>query len=1169
MNESKSVSPAPRKRRIWPRILIGIVALVVVLIVAAYFVVTSSAFLKGAILPRVSESLHANVTVSGAAIHPFREIDLRDLKVQTAGQEPILTAPEVLVRYSLFDIIGGKIHVDELTLTSPTISLVENPDGSSNLDALTKTNAQKTATEKKETQRKPSKPTQLDIGKITISHATILKIKNYAGGHRDVIALTNFDLTVSNVRNGQQGKAQLSAGLNMEKNPPTGTNGFLEAALKGDFDFALTSDLKPATVNGALHADVANAGGSLSEFSALAATVNCDATPAEIRKLALNFQKNNTMLGELTASGPFDSQKMEGKLKIVLDGVDQRLLNIFGAPAGMDFGTTMVSSTNEIQLAKNGSQITAIGNFALTKMQLHRANETTPTLDVNADYDVTVDSAAKSTMLRAVNVNGTQNGNPLLIGKLSQPMSIAWGNAATKLSQPMSIARENATNEVGNSTFDLVVTNLNLADWKGFLGGAASAGNAGLTLKLSSQQAGSQLTFDLASRIENLSANLATNQTVPANVTLQARGTEANLQQFIFSQYELQIAQQNQPVLNVSGSGNYNKSDSSADLQVALKTSLARLLQIFPQANLNVTSGDAELKGHVVQKQNSQSVTGTLTLAEFSGAIGQSRVERLGAALDLDVNRTPTQIQIVSADGKLTQAGAPAGAFEISGNYDTSRKSGKLNAKVADVNQNFLRPFLEPSPGGKKLKTVLVNANITGQYDPQSASALKGILQFTNLVVEDPQHQIPATPLAAGVTMDASLQPHAAELRQLQIALTPTSRAANELNLTGKVDFSRTNAIQGNLLLASDALDLTSYYDLFAGKKENAPSQSQTSAPVPEKSQQPASPENQEPAAVHLPFTNFVVMADIKHFYLRELAITNFQTTVKIDGGHVLIKPLQLALNGAPASATVDLDLGVLGYKYDVALDGKNLPFAPIVNTFAPERKGELGGTLTATLQIKGAGITGSSLQKNLAGQFDIGTTNLNLQVVNVRSRMMKILINVIAAVPELLSSPDTAIGSLLGIGGGHGRLMDELQKSPIDVVTARGNAGGGKIKLDQAVVRSAAFEADAQGDVTIEAVLTNSPISIPVTVSLSRQIAGQLNMANAQTPTNQSYVPLPQFFTETGSVGDPKANVNKTALLGVAAQSLGKGIFGRQQSTNQSPVAPVENLLEKFLKKK
>src|SRR5258708_1093815 len=110
--------PSPRRPKRWLRVLLGIVGIFVVLLVVLYFVVCSSAFLKSAILPRVSNSLNADITVGDASISPFSEVVLKNVKVQPRGAEPLFTAPELRARYHLMDIIGGNIHVDEVTGTS-------------------------------------------------------------------------------------------------------------------------------------------------------------------------------------------------------------------------------------------------------------------------------------------------------------------------------------------------------------------------------------------------------------------------------------------------------------------------------------------------------------------------------------------------------------------------------------------------------------------------------------------------------------------------------------------------------------------------------------------------------------------------------------------------------------------------------------------------------------------------------------------------------------------------------------------------------------------------------------------------------------------------------------------------------------------------------------------
>ena len=1182
MADTTTTPPAPRQRRGWLRLIAWIFGILVLLIIIAYFVGTSSAFLKAVILPKVGAALNAQVTVSDAAIHPFSEVVLSNLKVQTTGTEPLVSAPEVRARYSLMDIIKGNIHVDEVTLTSPTVSLIQNPDGTSNLDPILKAMQQQPA--KPKTEAKPSKPAQIDIRKVAVTDATIRQVKLYAGNHKDTAELSHVNLTVTDLKNGQTGKLALSSDIAVDNNPPPpATNGMLNATLKGNFTFGLGPDLNPGSVQGNIRLEVARAGGALAQIAALAANLDCDVTPTEVRQVALRFQKGDLPLGLIRVAGPFDLQKTEGKLTIEVAQIDKNLLNLAGADSGLDFGPTTINSTNQIQLAKSGSAISATGQFNLTQLQLTRTNQTTPPLDLKANYDVSVDRAAHSTVLRTFTINGTQKGKSILTAELTSPMTIS---AAGANGGPLSLA----------------VTHLDLADWKPFLGQVAPAGDVNLKLQLLSEQGGTNLTFDLSSEIDNLTAGSGSNQITQATVTLALHGKASQMTQFSFPDYKFELARAGQSLLSASGSGTYDKTTSAADVQLNGQLMLAKLLQAFPQPNMNVASGTAGLKVHVLQKSTgtgaaaaTQEVTGNLTLAELTGKIGNNNFQSFGTTADLDVGMTPQTVTIRKCSARINQGSNSGGSFDVSGTYGLSNKVAQLTAKLADFNQNGLRPFLEPSLGDKKLVSVALNANASVHYDPAAASDMKADLQITNLVVSDPKGQFPATPLETKMQVDASLNKQVADIRQFQLALTPTARATNQIQLTGRVDMTQTNAIQGNLKLAADSLDFTSYYDLFAGQK--ATTTTQPTAPAATKPAAPATtagPE-QELGTNQLPLRNFVAEANLGRVYLHEVEIRDFQTTTKIDGGHVVVNPFKLALNGAPVTTTVDLDMGVPGYKYALAFNAQAIPLAPLVNTFQPDRKGQIGGTLSAQTQINGIGTTGANLQKNLGGQFDVSSTNLNLSVINIRSPLLRTLINVVATIPDLVKNPEGAVGSLLGtLAGGNktGGLSGELEKSPVEQIAVRGNIGSGQVQLQKAMVQSSAFEADASGTITLAPVLTNSPIQIPVSVSLSRSIAERVNLVPANSPTNSAYVKLPDFLTMRGTIGQPKSDINKVALAGTVFRGLsgiipntGKGgnlmqglggLLGggtpSTPNTNAPPAtnqSPVNNLLNQFFKPK
>ncbi len=1143
-------TPAPKKRRGWFRAIAWMFGILVALLVVVYFVATSEAFFKGMILPRVGKAINAQVTVSDASISPFSQVVLRNLKVQTTGTEPLVSAAEVRLRYSLMDIIRSNIHVDEVALVSPAVVLVENPDGSSNLDPILKSLQAKPGEQKPAApaQAPSAKPLQIDLKKFALTDATIRRVKNYANGTRDMDELSHVNITLDDLKNGQTGKLALGADINIVQQ----TNATLQAKLAGSFTLALTADLKPGAIKGSTHLDVTQAEGALADAAAFGSELNVEGTPTNIKEVALRFQKGRANLGELRVSGPFDMDKLEGRLSIVFTGIDKQLLNVAGARFGMDFGGTTISSTNDVALAKGGSLITAKGQVNVSNFQLTRTGQTTPRMDLRKDYDITVDRGQKIATLRTLTLTGSQNGNTFLKGELTSPMQIPLGT--TKIA-------------LVDSTWTAAITGLNLADWKPFLGDVAPAGRVTLTAKVRSQQSDQQIALGLDSRIDSLTVNAGSNHIADVTLTLHASAQTADLKQFRLTDSKLEFAHQNETLTTVTASGTYHndKKSADADVQVEIQAALAPLLRTAPQPGMAISSGAVELKAHITQKDKTQTVTGSLTLADFSGRFGKNELRSLGAAMDFDMGMTAQQARIRKLTGTLTQGTTVGGRFDVFGTYDWVKTNATFIAKLTDINQNGLGPFLQPALGDKKLVSVAINGNANAQYDPQGASVVKADFQITNLVVKDPAGQFPATPLEAKMKVDVSLHKRVADVRQFHVTLTPTSRATNQMQLSGRVDMSDTNGIQGNLKLVADSLDFTTYYDLFMGGKPTtatrpAPTSSRTGA-TPAPASALAEP-NKEPAPIKLPLHNFNAEATIRRLYLHEMEVADWQTTVKIDGGHVVLNPFKLALNGSPVNTTLDMDLGVLGWKYDWSLSAQAIPLAPLVNSFQPDRKGQIGGTVSAQGHVTGAGIIGASLQKNLTGQFDMNMTNLSLNVINIKSPVLKTLVNVVASIPELVKNPTgtatSLISGLLGKAGTSGGLADDLQRSPIDSIVVRGAVSAGQVTLQQATVQNTAFRANATGTMTLASVLTNSALQIPVSVSLNQSIAQKLALASGTSAANAAYVKLPDFYTMEGTVGAPKNKINYLALAG----TMGKSVTGAVQGLGGNVGGVLGNVL-------
>jgi hypothetical protein len=252
---------------------------------------------------------------------------------------------------------------------------------------------------------------------------------------------------------------------------------------------------------------------------------------------------------------------------------------------------------------------------------------------------------------------------------------------------------------------------------------------------------------------------------------------------------------------------------------------------------------------------------------------------------------------------------------------------------------------------------------------------------------------------------------------------------------------------------------------------------------------------------------------------LHEVEITNLQATAKLDGGQVLLKPFQFTLNGAPVNATVDLDLGVPGYKYDITFGADGIPVEPLANTFSPTYRGQAKGTLIAKAQIKGAGVTGRNLKSSLNATASFSFTNANIHIVGPKVKAVLIPISLALRAPELL-------------------------QSPLDYVSANLRAGAGKIEVTTFTTHSAMFRAESQGVIPISDVLNDSPLDQPIEISLPRELLAKLRFSNV--PTNAPYGKLPQFVQVQGTLGNPQPKTDKLVIAGLTAGGLGGAIGGK-----------------------
>lgn len=1107
-------APRARSRR-W-RWLFGGVAVLAALLIVAYFVLASGFFVRKFVLPRVGNQLGATLTARDAAFSPFSRLELWDVRLAPPGApgEPVFTAAHIRARYRLGDLLGGKIALEELAVESPALTVTENADGTSNLDPLLK----------KAPARQPRAPTPpspapvpvLDLKRITITNGTLRRVVSAKDGGREFAEVRDFALVVSDLKNGGTGRVAFSGTLALEQRAATDVPRQFRGRFGGEFALGMTPDLQPAQARGEAALVIQSALGQWAELAGLRLNLNCDATPQEIKTLQLAFARDGASLGEASAAGAFDLAKTEGRLMVAMRVADRRVLNLFGAGAGLDFDLAQLVSTNTVEIAEGGKRLAVAGRLDAVNARLAREKTTTPALTLHADYDLRYDRAASTALLSALAVTADQASRPLLRARLTAPMTLAL--------------RANGAS-AGDAALELALTDLDLADWRAFAPGFDTAGQANARAKILAREAGRELHLTLDAEGRNLSARFGTQTLAHLDTKLSARALLTAFQQLKLDSFQLELAHQGRRALEASGTATAHLTNRTAEAQMSARGSLPPLLALFPQPEARVNAGGFSFEGNVSYAPQRQTLAGRLALTGLDGAFGTTSLHGWDATMQLEVEQRGAEIEFRKAAGELRVGGQPAATLDLSGRLNPTASTGELALRLTGVNERAARPFLESALGEKQLASLALDSGLTASLDRSGNLALQGQLQLTNLVVRDPKGAFPSEPLAARAQLDVTAARGVAQVRQAQLALTPTARAKNELRLSGTVDFgggasasgpktaatpSGTNAplrLRGALKLSSDALDLTRYYDLLVG---GAPATSPAPARAP--TPPPAAPPR-EPEPTQLPFDGLDLEAAIARLWLRELEAQNVTVSARLERSAVRVPTVRLTLNGAPVQASATVDLGVPGYRYGLNWDVQGLPVAPLADSFSPAYRGQAQGALFTTARIQGAGITGRTLREHLQGEARLVFTNANIQIVGPKAKAILTPIALVLGAPELLNSP-------------------------LDLVNATVCAGGGQIQIVEFLAHSPAFVAQSQGTIPIADVLSDSPLNQAIEVSIARALATKLRFANV--PTNAAYVRLPSFARLRGTLGSPDVKTDKAVILALTATSLGGMVGGR-----------------------
>jgi len=435
----------------------------------------------------------------------------------------------------------------------------------------------------------------------------------------------------------------------------------------------------------------------------------------------------------------------------------------------------------------------------------------------------------------------------------------------------------------------------------------------------------------------------------------------------------------------------------SARRAAAEKATLDIVLDRLGLAQLNAFMGGGAARIHggvcsarvecdVIEFGKSLAVRGALNIGDLNLRINEAHWHDLDLTMNYAAEARQMQfIALQRVSAQLASDNVPAGQIAAGGFYDMASGTNRIALAISKLSGSLLQPLLDPQKQNPRLAAL----DITLQMLTEKADASRVAQQIgLVLAVENAARRARDEWDKLALNLHAALRPDLLRLHRCTLNLQPARFTDNQLSLSGEVMLAPTN-VPSTLALNSPQFDATVLLDTFmpaaapaAKKTSTKPAQNKNASPQPTTA--PAEPP--EPPPVPVQGRDTTVRVRIEELRARELLVMPLYLDAVLKDAQLSLRTPDLRVNSGRVTLSADVDLGVTGYTYHVALAVTNLPLLPIVNTFAPQRRDTVDGLLVADASLSGQGIRMTNLCQYLRGSISAGMLDGRLMNIPVLS---------------------------------------------------------------------------------------------------------------------------------------------------------------------------------------
>ncbi|MCK4983027.1 MAG: hypothetical protein KAS17_08900, partial [Victivallaceae bacterium] len=388
------------------KIFIITLSSLILLSLTAFWLMTSSVFITGVVLPMLSDSIDLRIDAAEVDLSIFKS----RLKAKNVliwfGKTPLLKAEKLSGSFSLFDLLGGRFVFRDVLLDKAVITIAKDSDGRWNYESprqvisniVIKKTISSAPPVKHVEYEKPEK-VFFDLKNIQITNSSFVLALGEISKASDRMEFQDMNINLSELKNNKPGTLTLKSRVSIKSNSGITVE-------QGDWNLTLTAAfddyLRPYELKLASKLDKLD--GVINEVkinnSSLTFDVEAhgDKKSIVIKKFSLRqadkeFIKTDVQLSSYINFDPF---KVQGKIKI--------------APLSSEIISIISQFAHQVNPGKVGVnwvsdfKYSACGFAGAGKLKLTRGNDAViggkkyklPNLSLNSKYDFNFDNSRKT-----------------------------------------------------------------------------------------------------------------------------------------------------------------------------------------------------------------------------------------------------------------------------------------------------------------------------------------------------------------------------------------------------------------------------------------------------------------------------------------------------------------------------------------------------------------------------------------------------------------------------------------------------------------------------------------------------------------------------------------------------------------------------------------------------